>query len=94
MKTALNIKETNTFQSFVTKKVFKTNHHFLSDSKCIVYLLSCKVYGLQYVELTIDRFRLRLNKYKCSQTVALEDGTPKQNYFDQYFITGYLNAAK
>ena len=57
-------------------------------------LLSSKVYGLQYVELTIDKFRLRLNKYKCSQRVTSEDGTPKQNYFDQHFFTGYLKVAK
>ena len=48
-ETCFNIKETNTFQSFVTKKVYKINHHFHCDSMCIVYLLYCEVYGLQYV---------------------------------------------
>ena len=50
-----NIKEINTFQSFVTKKAYKINHHFHCDSKCIVYFLSCKVCGLKYVESTVDR---------------------------------------
>ena len=86
-ETCFNIKETNTFQSFVTKKVYEINHHFHCDSKCIVYLLSCKVCGLQYVESTVDRFRLRWNNYKCSQRVALEGGTPKQNYFHQHFLS-------
>ena len=45
-ETCFNIKETNTFQSFVTKKVYKVNHHFHCDSKCLLYLLSCKVCGL------------------------------------------------
>ena len=46
-KTCLNIKETNTFQNFVTKKGYKINHHFHCDSKCIVYLVSSKMCGLQ-----------------------------------------------
>ena len=54
-ETCFNIKETNTFQSFVTKKVYKINHHFHCDSKCIVYFLSCKVCGLKYVESTVHR---------------------------------------
>ena len=73
-----NIKETNTFQRFVSRKVYKINHHFNCDSKCIVYLLSCKVGGLQYVGSTVHRFSLRWNNYKCSQKVALEGGTPKK----------------
>ena len=58
-ETCFNVKETNTFQSFVTKKVYKINHHFHCDSKCIVYLLYYKVCGLQYLGSTADRFRLR-----------------------------------
>ena len=76
-ETCFKIKETNTFQSFVTKKIYKINHHFHCDSKCIVYLLSCKVCGLQYVGSTVDRFHLRWNNYKCSQRAALEGATPK-----------------
>ena len=86
-ETCFNIKETNTFQSFVTKKVYKINHHFHCDSKCIVYLLSCKVCRLQYVGSTVDRFRLRWNNYKCSQRGALQGGAPKQNYFHQHFLS-------
>ena len=53
---------------------------------CVIYLISCKACGLEYVGLTVDRFRLRWNNYKCSQRIASEDGTPKQNYFHQYFL--------
>ena len=50
-----NIKETNTFQSFVTKKVYDINNHFHCDSKCIVYLLSCKVSAYSMMgQLLID----------------------------------------
>ena len=86
-ETYFNIKETNTFQSFVTIKVYKINHHFHCDSKCTVYRISCKVWGLQYVGWTVDRFRLRWNNYKCFHKVALEGGTPKQNYFHQNLLS-------
>ena len=86
-KTCFNIKESNTFQSFVTKKDYKINHHFHCDSKNIVYLLSCKVCGLQYVGPAVDRFHLRWNNYKCSQRVALGGGTPKNNNFHQHFLS-------
>ena len=36
---------------------------------------------------TVDRFRLRWNNYKCSQRIASEDGTPKQNYLHQHFLS-------
>ena len=38
-----NVVETDTFQSFVDKKVYKINHRFTCSDKCLVYLLSCKV---------------------------------------------------
>ena len=53
-QTCINVKNTDTFQSFVTKESYKINHHFNCDSKCVVYLLSCKVCGLQYVGSTVD----------------------------------------
>ena len=86
-QTWFNIKETNTFQGFVPKKVYKINHHFHCDSTCIVYPLPCKVCGLQHVRSTVDRFRLRWNNYKCSERVALEGGTPKQKRFHQHFLS-------
>ena len=82
-ETCFSTKETKTFQSFFIKKVYKINHHFHCDSKCIVYLLSCKECGLQYV----DRFRLRSNNYKCYHRVALEGVTPKQKYFYQQMLS-------
>ena len=35
-----NVIETETFQSFVDKKVCKINHRFTCSDKCLVYLLS------------------------------------------------------
>ena len=85
-ETCFNIQETDTFQSFVTKEVYKINHCFHCDSKCVIYVISYKVCGLQYVGSTVDRFCLKWNNYKCSQRIASEGGTPKQNYFNQHFL--------
>ena len=60
----LNVSETDVFQSFQTKVQYKINHQLNCNNKCLIYLLSCKVYGLQYVGSTIDKFRLRWNNYK------------------------------
>ena len=40
-----NVVETDIFESFVDKKVYKINHRFTCSDKCLVYLLSCKVCG-------------------------------------------------
>ena len=79
--------QTDTFASFVTKKVYKINHSFNCDSKCLIYLFLFKVSGIQYVGSTVDRFRLRWNNYKSCQRNAADGGTPNQNYFHQHFLS-------
>ena len=66
-QTCLNVNNTDVFQSFVTKESYKINHKSDCDSKCIIYLFSCKTCGLQYVGSTVERFRFSWNKYKNSQ---------------------------
>ena len=48
------VMETEIFQSFVDKKVYKINHRFTCSDKCLVYLLPCKVCGMQYNCQTLD----------------------------------------
>ena len=60
----LNVSETDVFQSFQAKEQYKRNHQLNCNDKCLIYLLSCKVCGLQYVSSTTDKFRLRWNNYK------------------------------
>ena len=67
----LNVSETDTFESFQTKRQCKINHHLDCNDKCLIYLLSCKTCGLQYVSSTSDRFRLRWNNYKGNDRKAL-----------------------
>ena len=57
----LNINETDTFESFQTRQKYKINHHLKCNDKCLIYLLSCKVCGLQYVGSTTDKFRSKRN---------------------------------
>ena len=56
-----NVTKTETLQS-LDKKVYKINHRFTCSDKCLVYLLSCKVCGMQYNSQTNsqtnDEFRL------------------------------------
>ena len=60
----LNVSETDVFQSLQTKEQYMTNHQLNCNDKCLIYLLSCKVCGLQYVASTTDKFRLKWNNYK------------------------------
>ena len=53
-----------TFKSHVEGRSFCINHRFDCDSESIVYLISCKCCGLQYVGNTITPFRLRFNNHK------------------------------
>ena len=55
--TCLNVNNTDVFQSFVRKKTYKIYHKFDCDSKCVIYLFSCKTCGLQHVGSTVERFR-------------------------------------
>ena len=59
----MNVCETNTFSSNVTGETYKINHKLNFDDNCLIYLLSCKCCGKQYVGETTDSFRYRWNKY-------------------------------
>ena len=47
------------------------NHHLNYNDKCLIYLLSCKVSGLQYGGSATDKFRLRWNNSKENDKKAL-----------------------
>ena len=86
-QTCLNVNNTDVFQSFVTKESYKINHKFDCDSKCIIYLFSCKACRLQYVGSTIERSHFRWNNYKNCQREAVQGGTPPQSFFHQHFLS-------
>ena len=80
-----NFVETDTFQSFVDKKVYKVNHRFTCRAKYLVYLLSCKVCGPQYIGQTVDDFRYRWNNYKDSNRKSLGGDEHEQARFFAHF---------
>ena len=80
-----NVVETDIFQSFVDKKVYKINHRFTCSDKCLVYLLSCKVCGRQYTGQTVDEFRYRWNNYKDNNRKSLKGNECKQAGFFAHF---------
>ena len=63
-QTCLNVNETDSIASSVTKEEYKINHCFDCNEKCLIYLLTCKVCLKQYVGQTVDEFRLRWNNYR------------------------------
>ena len=63
-----NDKKCYEFSRHVTKKTFKINHYFDSNSKSLIYLISSKVCGEQYLRSTMKRFRW--NNYESCQRKA------------------------
>ena len=51
----LNFSETDVFQSFQTKEQYKISHQLNCNDKCLIYLFSCKVCGLQCVCSSNDK---------------------------------------
>ena len=86
-QTCINMCSTDMFASFTRKEVYKINHHLNCDDKCIVYLLSCRVCGIQYVGQTTDKFRFRWNNYKSSHRKASEGGHCMQKSFHDHYLS-------
>ena len=84
--TCNNIKECDTFTSHVTKETFKIINHFNCNSKCLIYLFSCKVCKKQYAGSTIDKFRYRWNNYKNYQRNAERGEDHMQKYLRDHFL--------
>ena len=58
-----NIESTDLFSSTATGETYKIKHYFKCDSKCLVYLITCRTCKLQYTGKTCDAFRKRWNSY-------------------------------
>ena len=77
------------FQSFQTKEQYKINHQLNCNDKCLIYLLSCKVCGLQYVGSTTDKFRLRWNNYKENNRKAKRGKELMQPLVFEHFLSNH-----
>ena len=84
----INVLETGSFKSNVTKQTYEINHHLNCDDKRLIYLLTCNVCGLQYVGQTTDKFRFRWNNYKCSHRKVSKGELCSQIDFHRHFLQG------
>ena len=89
--TCKRVRECDTFSSFATKESFKINHHFDCNSKCLIYLLSCRVCGKQYVGSTTERFKFRWNNYQDIQRKGKRGENHNQKYFHEHFLSHDYN---
>ena len=63
------------------------NHHLNCNDKCLIYLLSCKVCGLQYVGSATDKLRLRWKNSKENDRKALRGEEHVQPELFEYFTS-------
>ena len=86
----LNVNETDTFTSTVTKKTYKINHKFDCSDKCLIYLLTCKKCLIQYVGKTVDEFRYRWNNYKSnSRNYDCNQPCMQRHLYEHYSSVGH-----
>ena len=78
---------TKEFRSSITDEEFKINHKLDCNSRCLVYLLTCKVCNIQYVGQTTDQFRKRWNNYKQCARKAADNKPHMQAHFHSHFLS-------
>ena len=72
------------------------NENFNYNSKCFIYLLSCKTYGKQCIGKAVDRFKSKWNNYKTDARESANGNTKSckeqflQNHILQKGHTGFL----
>ena len=81
----LNIQEADTFRSTTTDESFKINHNLNCDDNCVIYLLTCKCCGKQYVGETTNEFRLRWNNYKSNDRKNARNEACMQEHLVEHF---------
>ena len=80
----LNIQETDTFTSSTTDESFKINHKLNCKDHCLIYLLTCKCSGKQYVGETSDEFRFKWNNYKSNDKKNARNEACKQEHLFEH----------
>ena len=63
------------------------------NSTNVVYLITCKSCGLQYVGSTIRKFRLRHNVYRSSQNLHTTKKVKQQQFHEHFSQPGHLRWA-
>ena len=96
----VKIKATNTFTSYITRKICKIIHSFDCNNKYLTYLFNCKTCGKQYTDKTTDHFRSSWNSYKCEARKA-ESGNMEsvkqqfsQSHYFQIDLKGFIKGVE
>ena len=87
-KTCPNIKETCDFTSNKTGKTYKINFDLNCASQSVIYLVSCKVCGIQYVGETTRKMRDRWTGYRQNYEEATNGRYHTQQDFHAHFMRG------
>lgn len=81
---------TNSFSGSKTGDIFYINHLFNCNSKCIVYVITCRICKIHYVGQTTEGFRFRQNNYKACMRKAVRGEEHSQAYLHaQYLSEGH-----
>ena len=84
--TCKNLKVASEFTSRESGKTYQINFELNCNSKSLIYLISCKTCGIQYVGQTTRRWRDRWNLYKQNQDLAKKGQHHQQPKFHQHFL--------
>ena len=87
----LSINETDTLESFQTKQKYKINHHLNCSERCLTYLLSHKVCGIQYAGSITNKFRYRWNSSKENDRKAIRGEEHMQLETFEHFVADNHN---
>ena len=84
-KVCLNIQETDTFTRTTTGKSFKIIHKLNRDDNCLIYLLTCKCCGKQYLGEIIHELQLGLINYKSNDSKNARNEACMQKHLFEHF---------
>ena len=83
----VNVNDTSTLTSTVTRKTFIINHKFNCNARCFIYLLTCRKSKIQYVGQTVNQFRSKWNNYKSDSRKYNRGGSCMQQHLFKHICT-------
>ena len=91
-----NMKNTSTFKSKHSNKVYQIKKNFNCNSKMVVYLIECRICQKQYNGSTVAKSRARANNYKSMhrnfrKEQILSNQACNQKHFYEYYLQNDYN---
>ena len=79
----VNVTETK-FTCRITDKPYKINHKFDYDENCLLYLLTCKHCGIQYIGQTVADIRYSLFIIRITRKHSRNEYCMQKHLYDHY----------